>query len=299
MDAKNSPAKTLYDFGQIALYGSRPAACLMHEYHYKKGLSIMCSLVNMAKFISVFGCVLAGCASAADAQDERVGESLKQGTLGGQAVSVSTDAYTYYEITADLRKCPSPLCGGWFVKRLNRDTTVCVDGQEAESCYAPVLDWSQANLSADQQSKLIAAADKDATTSGVYGVVRGGLASTNGTPRPELGRFVISEAWVAEGEGVSEGAFVRVKDNGLRCFAAPCPSLSETTLNTPRATNIAELDWTPSGLTDREIETLTGLLSSPDGILIAGDRYTVQENGQTAKGRTVTNAYVRLSDPAP
>jgi hypothetical protein len=249
--------------------------------------------------VSVFGGGFAGCDSAAQAQDERVGESLKQGVLGGQAVSVSTDAYTYFEITADLRKCPSPLCGGWFLKRLNRDTTICVDGQEAESCYAPVLDWSEANLSEDQQSKLIDAANKDATTSGVYAIVRGVLAPTNATTRPELGRFVISEAWVAEGEGVSEGAFVRVKDNGLRCFAAPCPSLTETTLNTPRSTNIAELDWTPSGLTDREIETLTGMLASPDGILIAGDRYTVRENGQTALGRTVTNAYERLSDATP
>jgi uncharacterized protein DUF6748 len=259
----------------------------------------MRSLFGMTMVASVFGCVLAGCASDADAKDEHVGESLKQDAFAGQAVSVSTDAYTYYEITTDLRKCPSPLCGGWFLKRLNRDTTVCVDGQEAETCYAPVLDWSEANLSEDQRSKLTAAADKDATTSGVYGIVRGVFAPTNTTSRPELGRFVISEAWVAEGEGVSEGAFVRVKDNGLRCFAAPCPSLTETTLNTPRVTNIAELDWTPCGLTDREIEGLTEMLSSPDGILIAGERYTVQENGQTAKGRTVTNAYSRLADAAP
>jgi len=259
----------------------------------------MRSLFGVTVAISGIICTFAGCSSAVDAQDELVGESLNQDAISGPAVTASSGAYTYFKITTDLRKCPSPLCGGWFVQRLNRDTTVCVDGQEAASCYAPVLDWSGSNLSVDQQSKLIDAATKDATTSGVYGIVRGVLAPTNSTPRPELGRFVISEAWVAEGGGVSEGAFVRVKDNGLRCFAAPCPNLTETTLNTPQSTNIAELDWTPSGLSDREIATLTGLLSSPDGILIAGDRYTVQENGQTAKGRTVTNAYERLSDAAP
>lgn len=259
----------------------------------------MHSIFSVATRISVFVCALTSCTTAADARDEAGGASPEQAAIGGKPDSVPNDAYTYYEVIADLRKCPSPLCGGWFLERLNRESTICVDGQEAESCYAPVLDWSEANLSVDQQSKLIDAATKDATTSGVYGIVRGVFSPTNATPRPELGRFVISEAWVAEGAGVSEGAFVRIKDNGLRCFAAPCPSLTETTLNTPRTTNIAELDWTPSGLSDREIEGFIGLLASPDGILIAGHRYTVHENGQTAKGRTVTNAYHRLSDVTP
>jgi len=255
----------------------------------------MRSIFSVTAQISVFACALAGCTMAADAPDELDDVSASQAAISGKA----DHAYTYYEVIADLRKCAFPVCGGFFLKRLNRDTTVCVDGREAESCYTPVLDWSEANLSEDQQSKLTAAAGKDATSSGVFGILRGRFAATNTTPRPELGRFVISEAWVAEGDGVSEGAFVRVKDNGLRCLVAPCPSLTETTLNTPRTTNIAELDWSPSGLTDREIEGLTDRLFSPDGILVAGRRFTVHENAQTAKGRTVTNAYERLSDVAP
>ncbi len=259
----------------------------------------MRSLLSVTMKISVFVCVLASCTTGADAPDELDDVSARQAAISGITDHAPGDAYTYYEVTADLRKCPSPICGGFFLKRLNQDTTICVDGQEAESCYTPVLDWSEANLSEDQQSKLLDAAGKDATSNGVFGILRGDFAPTNTTPRPELGRFVISEAWVAEGDGVSEGAFVRVKDNGQRCLVAPCPSLTETTLNTPRTTDIAELDWTPSGLSDREIEGLTELLFSPDGILVAGHRFTVHENAQTAKGRTVTAAYQRLFDVAP
>lgn len=248
---------------------------------------------------SAFICALASCTSTAHAQNAPMGESLDQPAPGDKIHNVAGDAYTYYEITADLRRCPSPLCGGWFLRRLNHSTTVCVDGTEAAACYAPVLDWSEANLSDDQQAKLLDAARQGATSSGSYGIVRGRFEPTNATPRPELGQFAISEAWVAEGDGVSEGEFVRVRDNGLRCFAAPCPSLTETTLNTPRSTDIAQIDWSPSGLSDREIEAFTQLLSSPDGILIAGYRYRFQENGQTAKGRTATAAYHRLSDAAP
>ncbi len=257
----------------------------------------MRSLLDVTGRITVLLCALAGCAPVANMHGEPVGKSLNQDPGGDQAGGVARD--TYYAITTDLRRCASPLCGGWFFKRLNRSTTRCVNGSAAEACYAPVLDWSEANLSDAQQAKLLDASNKGSRSSGVYGIVRGGFAPTNTTPRPELGRFVIREAWVAEGEAVSQGAFVRIRDNGLRCFAAPCPSLTETTLNTPRSTNIAALDWTPSGLSDRQIEALTELLSSPDGILIAGKRYTVHENDQTAKGRTVTAAYHRLSDAAP
>ena len=250
----------------------------------------------VATQLSVFVAALVGCATAADAQDERGDDAPAQAAPRVESDSALGDAYTYYELTADLRRCPSPLCGGWFLTRLNRPTTRCVDGRPAATCYAPVLDWSGANLSGDQQSKLLDAAREDATSSGVHAIVRGEFAPTNTTPQPGLGRFVITEAWVAEGDAMPQGEFVRVRDNGLRCFAAPCPDLTETTLNTPRSTDIAALDWTASGLTEREIEALTQRLGTPDGILVAGERYTVHVNGQNALGRTVTVAYERLSD---
>jgi len=130
--------------------------------------------------------------------------------------------------------------------------------------------------------------------------VRGRFAPTNSTtPRPEMGRFVITEAWVAEGNSVSDGVFVKVKDNGVRCLAAPCPSLTEKTCNTFRVTDIAEIDFTPAGLSNDQIDELTQSLFTPNGIMVAGFRYTVHENGSTAKGRTATAAYQRLADAAP
>ncbi|HEX2689499.1 MAG TPA: DUF6748 domain-containing protein [Kofleriaceae bacterium] len=248
---------------------------------------------------STFLCAVAGCSQLADDPDELVGESTNQETIDRRADSATGDAYTYYEVTADLRRCASPLCGGWFLRRLNRPTTRCHDGREAEACYTPVLDWSEANVPDVQQTKLLDASHRDAVSEGVYAIARGQFAPTNTTPRPELGRFVVSEAWVAEGDSVSQGEFVRVRDNGRRCPAAPCPHLTETTLNTPRSANIAQIDWTPSGLSDRQIEAFRQAMFTPDGVLIAGYRYLVHDNGRTAKGRTATAAYHRLSDAAP
>lgn len=230
-------------------------------------------------------------------QGALVGESGHDATIDGKAGA----AYTYFEITADLRKCPSPMCGGWFLSRLNRPTTQCHDGQYADACYTPVLDWSQAGLSEDLQAKLLDACNEDAVSVGVYAIVRGWFEPTNGTtPRPDMGRFVISEAWVAEGDAVSDGEFVKVADNGLRCFAAPCPSLTEHTLNRSRVVDIAEVDWTPAGMSDAELEACVDSMYSSDGIMVAGYRYMVHVNDSAAKARTATAAYRRLtSDVLP
>jgi hypothetical protein len=228
------------------------------------------------------------CSNPAQAQERPLGES---------ATTAAPDtAGTYYAITADLRKCAFPLCGGWFLDRLNQPTTQCPDGRTAEKCYTPELDWSLANLTEDQQNQLLEAASTGAVSQRVVAGVRGTFAPGNTTPRPELGRFVVTEAWVVEGYGPATGTFVWVRDNGLRCFAPPCPNLTERTLNTSQVTDIAEVNFAPGGLTDSEVETCTNAMYGPDGLIVVGERYTVQANGNTAPGRTATGAYLRLSN---
>jgi hypothetical protein len=240
-------------------------------------------------------CALASCSSAAAAPEASAGASIDQAAPDGTATSATAAASAYFSIRTDLRKCAYPMCGGWFLSRVNSSTTQCHDGRIATSCYTPVLNWANSGLDDTQQAALSEASNHAALSPGVYAIVLGQFARTNTTtPDPTLGQFVISEAWVSEGDGVSSGTFVKVQDNGLRCFAAPCPNLTETTLNTPQTTNIAEVDWTPSGLTEAQIEDCTQDMYGPDGLVIAGDRYTATVNGTAAKGRTVTAAYQRL-----
>jgi len=230
---------------------------------------------------------LAGCASSGPVDDP--GQASDEAALNVQGE-------TYFAIAADLRKCASPVCGGWFLERLNRTTTTCHDGTRAGACYTPALDWSNVNLSAATQGKLLDACRRP-LSEGVYAIVAGRFARTNHTtPRPELGRFVITEAWLAAGDTPSAGAFVRVWDNGLRCFAAPCPSITEDLLNGPQSVDIAAIDWTPAALTERQVATCVAAMATPGGMFIAGDRYTEVVNGTTALGRTSTAAYLRLTD---
>lgn len=259
----------------------------------------MRSFLSVTVLSSVMVSGLAACSSFADPPDEIASDSADEASLtrGGDAVD---GARTYFAITADLRKCASPMCGGWFLHRLNQPLTRCHDGQLSAMCYTPVLDWSKAGVSEALQGKLLDAARQGALSGDVDAIVRGRFAPTNRTtPDPSLGRFVITEAWQANGSVPAHGAFVRVEDNGLRCLVAPCPSITETTLNTSQVTDIAQIDWAPSGLDDREVSGEIAALSMPGGILIAGDRFTVTGPGGTAKARTATAVYARLRDAAP
>ena len=229
--------------------------------------------------------------------DELAGDAATETTTDDKADAATTGAYTYFEIRSDLRKCAAPTCGGYFLGKLNSSTTKCHDGSTSTACYTPVLDWSEASLSTDQQAKLLDAAYVDATTPGVTSIVRGRFAKTNSTtPRPSLGRFIVTEAWLREGTGESAGVFVKAYDAGIRCITAPCPSTKETALNTSRTAIIGEIDWSAAGLTDREIEGFQTSLFDPSGILFAGDRYTATENGHAFKARTATAAYHRITD---
>jgi len=249
----------------------------------------MRSLVKVATLPSILFVALAGCASGTDPTDELANATAS----AGNATAAAGEAYGYFGITLDTRKCASPMCGGWFIKPINQTMIKCLDTY-ATSCYVPELDWTAANLSEPEQAVLLAAAAKPTAFGGVFAIVRGQLAPTNTTPRPELGSFAVGEAWVAETETTSTGAFVKVRDNGLRCFTTPCPNLSEWTLNMAATTSIAAIDWTPSKLDADQIAACVDAMYSSDGLLVAGHRYRVYDRGTTASGRTANAAYYRV-----
>jgi hypothetical protein len=176
---------------------------------------------------------ISACASSG-VEDELAGETSEDAALDGKADGAVDGSYTYFEIYRDLRKCSSPSCGGFFLHRLNRTSTVCHNGTSRWSCYVPGLDWTEAKLPDTLQAALLDAADRDATSYGVIAIVRGRFAPQSYTGYGNLGRFIVTEAWVAENDAVSEGVFTRVKDSGVRCITTPCPSVKELGLNTSR-----------------------------------------------------------------
>src|SRR5260370_23237107 len=48
---------------------------------------------------------------------------------------------TFYSLRRDLRRCVSPLCGGYFVKRVNMSSTRCANGRFMSECYLAGKHW--------------------------------------------------------------------------------------------------------------------------------------------------------------
>lgn len=234
---------------------------------------------------------LAACAADV-VVDDLADETEEAADAAGKADG--NDTFTYYRITPDYRRCAAPLCGGFHVERVNRAKTTCADGTRAASCYVAELDAS-----------LLAAGERvrGLVHEGRSVIVRGEIEDLTFADWGNLGRLRATEAWIAgAAAGEPDGIFVRVEQTGIRCVAAPCADKAEYKLNSSLSARIADVDFTPSGATDAELEhAYAGLLGEADGggLIIVGDRYRVSGPAGRAKARTATQFYRPVVAEAP
>lgn len=194
---------------------------------------------------------------------------------------------SYFTLRRDVRRCAAPLCGGFFIRRVNRLTTVCADGQRASECYVAELDFGALGLSEEQATSVRNSAE-DALLRGTIG----SFSSAFG----ELGRLDVSEVWLGHAGVEPRGAFVRVKDTGLRCITTPCPSLSASLLELRLPSlSVAELDL--EGISEDTSDAIEQL-GEPDGLLVAGRPSVVSGPAGTALGVDASEYYIPLS-PEP
>jgi hypothetical protein len=103
-------------------------------------------------FVLLFSSLsFAGC--AADAGEDT---DLTEDGIYGEP----SDAGYFVVTQRDKRKCTFPLCGGWFVKRVNEAKTRCADGTVATECYVGSIELSGVGLTPREQAGVRAAMDK-------------------------------------------------------------------------------------------------------------------------------------------
>lgn len=234
----------------------------------------------MASTCLVASLAAAGCASDTDddfATLETPGADDGKADLGG--------TYTYYTVQPDLRRCASPMCGGYWVSRVNSSSTRCHDGSYKASCYVAVADWSRLGLDT---------AALERVTGAIHGkglLVRATIG-TKTLPAGRFGEVRATEAWLAQGPGPAVGPFAIVEETGVRCFTTPCNSFRERKLNGSATAALAELGWQDANIDDELVGRAIGELFAHD-LIITGERYTVRGPGGSAKARTVTQLYFR------
>jgi hypothetical protein len=176
------------------------------------------------------------------------------------ATRASTPAV--YRLQPDARMCPSPACGGFWARRVNRTLTTCLDGSSRRSCYVATVDL--AALPAGARSRARAALGAAPTT-----LVTGSFARYRNKSFPRLARLVATRVWVAAGPSRATPTVYRVVDTGLRCIRAPCYSLRATPVNARASSSLSGLDLSHAGGSAAELGAARSALART-GVLAAG-----------------------------
>lgn len=183
---------------------------------------------------------------------------------------------TYYSVRPDLRRCASPRCGGYFVKRVNLFLTRCPDGRVANECYVAEIDW---------------AGQPEVEMPGA--LLRGNVVAKFYRGIGNLGVFRVSESWQSASNNQPTGTYYRVKDRGLRCITHPCPTHHEAKLNSIVHANIAGVDLNGTGAKEDLIDEASRAMTEPDGVLVAGSHEPVTGPGGRSRQLKAIQFYLR------
>lgn len=173
------------------------------------------------------------------------------------------NAQGFYTFRPDLRKCITPLCGGLFVKAVNREQTRCADGSLQQECYvATVVNKTNVNY------------------------VEGGLLQGKIKPKKykgfgNLGKFELSAAFRPAVTTTASSYFVGLHNNGRVCITTPCFSFDEYVLNSKKVKDVSLIDLEQVGASEEDLKTAWAIIS---------------EGGNSALLATGTNEYVQELD---
>lgn len=179
---------------------------------------------------------------------------------------------TFYRVRRDLRRCVSPLCGGYFVTRVNSSSTPCADGRYRRECYVAGIDW---NGLAEGE------------------LARGKIVAKRYERFGNLGELRVSDSWKSLSANQPAGTFFRVEDRGVRCIAFPCPTHLEGKLNSSFSRNIAGVKLEGAGLGENQLSLVSAAMTAPDGVIVAGRDVPVTGPGGRSFELQATQVYLR------
>jgi hypothetical protein len=198
---------------------------------------------------------------------------------GSVALSQSASSSTFYTFRRDLRRCASPQCGGYFIKAVNQSRTRCANNRYQAECYVANIEW-----------------DGQAEPENNRALLRGTLRP-GGNRWGRLGVLRVSEVWVAASANQPSGTFFRVRDRGIRCIAAPCPTHHEVRLNSTTNRNVAGVDLAGAGAPDNALSEATAAMTAPEGILVSGSHAPVTGPAGRSQMLKATQFYLHTGKP--
>lgn len=178
-----------------------------------------------------------------------------------------TTASEVFTARPDYRKCAAPLCGGYFVKLVNKKLTQCADGSLKEECYVASINYGNGPINAGT----ISVANKTPL------LVIGAILPKADTTAGVLGIFHAKDAYRSATQNTAVGNFYGVTNNGIVCITTPCFSYDETLLNTEnRITKLSDVNLEMSGASPDDIAWAHQLLANGATLYAAGKNQKYQ-----------------------
>lgn len=201
---------------------------------------------------------------------------------GESADELSSSAPAFVTLRPDPRTCGAPLCGGYFVRAVNRPRI---------EHYVSGLDLAESGLPADALEDIRSAPLNELVLSGHLGAL---------DQRYRTRKFVVQDAYRGmPGVTPREGAAfyqVHARNPPILCLVAPCPNEIASLLNTGTeeafdriSVNPAALSWVDKGWLGSRVEKHDAVVA---GMFVQGDRFP----GGYEHVLEASQVFVRLPD---
>lgn len=226
---------------------------------------------------------------------------LRAAEVGGDPVAFEALAETgfergtFYRATRpDPRLCPSPLCGGFFVERVNRRRTICADGRWRPECHAALVDFSSLGLDPAAESQLLTEFGSGRV------LLRGALVEVDfgGLAVPKLR---VDQAWRGlTGTREGRGRWWGVRPSGIACITHPCPVFVRVKLNSMRMRWLHALDLeTHSDATPSELDEAQDALAEGPGLIVFGRTRKITGPAGIGRELVASELYTRVGAGRP
>jgi Nuclease A inhibitor-like protein len=207
--------------------------------------------------------LLSACVGASEGVDE----------TGGVVDDVTVRAGGFFTVSRDMRRCASPMCGGYFVAPVNASAARCADGTTAPRCYVASLDLAPLALSQTQ---------RDAVAEGFGAHVFYGRI--NAVSAHAYGVFSATEAWRSVDGALPTQSVSRVSTTGTTCTFIPCDRLAMQRVNgTASSLPILGVDAAALRISPELRDDVLGAATRDAGVLVAGVRSTMPGNPSTVR----------------
>ena len=170
------------------------------------------------------------------------------------------DASAFFTARPDYRRCAAPLCGGYFVKAVNKKLTQCANGAWQKECYVASIIYGNGTVG-----------HRGSVGNTTPLLLIGSIEQRYSIDFHNLGLFVAKAAFRSATDKTATNKFYGLTNNGIVCITTPCFSFDQVLLNsTNRITQLSDINLEMSGATPDDIAEASLLLANGEALYAAG-----------------------------